>query len=951
MNPHFSLLAWRNHQAAGTRPGQRRLAQVSNLLNRRLPVGGALHQRALPADSKPAVGSLAPAHSGLRALSSRRSGSRAVTSSDAAGLASLLGWRSRLEAGFCRRQGLTAVLVACLLLPGLVLAQSQFRFDRRGNLLEQSGEIATAPQILAQPQSQVVAPGALASFLVVAANTRGLSYQWQFNGTNLAGATGDALLLTNVGFADAGEYSVVLTNPSGSVTSAPATLMLETDGDGLPDAWELTYFGNLNQLPTGDFDGDGISNLDEYLDGTNPADPDSARYPLAVFAHGGQVSVSPNRFSFMKGEVATLTATAAASGAFHAWIGDTNSTANPLSLVMDGPKSLTAIFAHPGAYAITWTNQTNGNWHDASNWEPNVVPAPNDSVLVVSNVTITIDQPAVCGSLTLGSSTSAPWITGSGTLTLTKSSTWHSGNMEGPGTTIVPGGVTLIIANPAAVYLSGRTLDNAGTVVWTGNTIQLSASALITNRAGAVFEARNAAPFGYASGAPRFDNAGIFRKTAAGTTAFNGGGVAFRNYGRVEVAAGTLFLAGGGVNEGTLTVAAPATLELGSDTFTASPASSITGAGQLRVSAGTHTLAGLVNLSGNHTFSGGIANLTGQYICTNNTLTISGGTANCNGTDVVTPAVLNLSGGALGGSSLVMPLGAMTWSGGSQSGSGRTVIPAEVTLTVANPAAVYLSGRTLDNAGTVVWTGNTIQLSASALITNRAGAVFEARNAAPFGYASGAPRFDNAGTFRKTAAGTTAFNGGGVAFRNYGTLEILAGIVSAAGGYTTVPNARLHCALGGTTPGTGHGQLQVSGTVTLNGTLSVDLNPGYLPAVGDTFTLLTAGTRSGTFAAFTYPSNLVTMQLSNTANSVLVRVTEVLAVPPPVLLAPELLGAQVRLTWTAVSNRTYQVEFNPDLNPTNWTPLPGDFLVVSNTASVLDSLTISNRFYRVRVLP
>lgn len=714
MNPHFSLLAWRNHQAAGTRPGQRRLAQVSNLLNRRLPVGGALHQRALPADSKPAVGSLAPAHSGLRALSSRRSGSRAVTSSDAAGLASLLGWRSRLEAGLCRRQGLTAVLVACLLLPGLVLAQSQFRFDRRGNLLEQSGEIATAPQILAQPQSQVVAPGALASFLVVAANTRGLSYQWQFNGTNLAGATGDALLLTNVGFADAGEYSVVLTNPSGSVTSAPATLMLETDGDGLPDAWEETYFGNLNQLPTGDFDGDGISNLDEYLDGTNPADPDSARYPLAVFAHGGQVSVSPNRFSFMKGEVATLTATAAASGAFHAWIGDTNSTANPLSLVMDGPKSLTAIFAHPGAYAITWTNQTNGNWHDASNWEPNVVPAPNDSVLVVSNVTITIDQPAVCGSLTLGSSTSAPWITGSGTLTLTKSSTWHSGNMEGPGTTIVPGGVTLIIANPAAVYLSGRTLDNAGTVVWTGNTIQLSASALITNRAGAVFEARNAAPFGYASGAPRFDNAG---------------------------------------------------------------------------------------------------------------------------------------------------------------------------------------------------------------------------------------------TFRKTAAGTTAFNGGGVAFRNYGTLEILAGIVSAAGGYTTVPNARLHCALGGTTPGTGHGQLQVSGTVTLNGTLSVDLNPGYLPAVGDTFTLLTAGTRSGTFAAFTYPSNLVTMQLSNTANSVLVRVTEVLAVPPPVLLAPELLGAQVRLTWTAVSNRTYQVEFNPDLNPTNWTPLLGDFLVVSNTARALDSLTISNRFYRVRVLP
>jgi hypothetical protein len=488
-------------------------------------------------------------------------------------------------------------------------------------------------------------------------------------------------------------------------------------------------------------------------------------------------------------------------------------------------------------------------------------------------------------------------------------------------------------------------------VVWTGNTIQLSGSALITNRAGAVFEARNAALFGYASGAPRFDNAGTFRKTAAGTTTFSGGGVAFHNYGTVEVAAGTLRLVGGGVNEGSVTVAAPATLELGSDTFTASPASSITGAGQLHVSAGTHTLAGLVHLSGNHTFSGGTTHLTGSYICTNNTLTISRGTANCNGTPAVTPAVFNQSGGALGGSTLVMPLSAMSWSGGTQSGSGRTLIPANVTLTIANPAGVFLSGRTLENAGTVVWTGNTIQLSGSALITNRAGALFEARNAALFGFGSGTPRFDNAGTFRKTAPGTTTFSGGGVALRNYGTLEILAGIVSAAGGYTTVPNARLHCALGGTTPGTGHGQLQVSGTVTLNGTLSVDLNPGYLPAVGDTFTLLTAGTRNGAFAAFTYPSSLVTMQLSNTVNSVLVRVTEGTAEPPPVLLAPEVLGIQLRLIWTIVSNRTYQVEFTPDLSPTNWTPLPGDFLVVSNTASVLDGLTTSNRFYRVRVLP
>jgi hypothetical protein len=42
------------------------------------------------------------------------------------------------------------------------------------------------------------------------------------------------------------------------------------DGDGLPDVWELRYFGNLLQGATGDFDGDGLSNLQEYQLGTSP---------------------------------------------------------------------------------------------------------------------------------------------------------------------------------------------------------------------------------------------------------------------------------------------------------------------------------------------------------------------------------------------------------------------------------------------------------------------------------------------------------------------------------------------------------------------------------------------------------------------------------------------------------------------------------------------------------
>ncbi len=44
----------------------------------------------------------------------------------------------------------------------------------------------------------------------------------------------------------------------------------DTDNDELPDAWEMAYFGNLNQTGDMDYDGDGESNLDEYIkDGVN----------------------------------------------------------------------------------------------------------------------------------------------------------------------------------------------------------------------------------------------------------------------------------------------------------------------------------------------------------------------------------------------------------------------------------------------------------------------------------------------------------------------------------------------------------------------------------------------------------------------------------------------------------------------------------------------------------
>ncbi|MFH1038402.1 MAG: C25 family cysteine peptidase [PVC group bacterium] len=49
-------------------------------------------------------------------------------------------------------------------------------------------------------------------------------------------------------------------------------LFTDTDGDGLPDDWELHYLGGTGQEPWEDYDGDGWTNVEEYENGTDPGD-------------------------------------------------------------------------------------------------------------------------------------------------------------------------------------------------------------------------------------------------------------------------------------------------------------------------------------------------------------------------------------------------------------------------------------------------------------------------------------------------------------------------------------------------------------------------------------------------------------------------------------------------------------------------------------------------------
>ncbi len=80
------------------------------------------------------------------------------------------------------------------------------------------------PIIGIQPTNQRVMIGGSVSFIVSVGGTAPFVYHWRFNGTNILGATNIAYTIPAVVATNTGNYSVVITNSAGSVTSSNAFL-------------------------------------------------------------------------------------------------------------------------------------------------------------------------------------------------------------------------------------------------------------------------------------------------------------------------------------------------------------------------------------------------------------------------------------------------------------------------------------------------------------------------------------------------------------------------------------------------------------------------------------------------------------------------------------------------------------------------------------------------------
>ena len=189
----------------------------------------------------------------------------------------------------------------------------------------------------------------------------------------------------------------------------------------------------------------------------------------------------------------------------------------------------------------------------------------------------------------------------------------------------------------------------------------------------------------------------------------------------------------------------------------------------------------------------------------------------------------------------------LNWTGGEVDG-GLTVAPGGA-LNITNNTTYYIQGS-LTNNGTVNWSAGSIYgygpPSYTGLIYNAG--LWNAEFDGSLNLASGTPAFINAGTFRKSG-------GTGITYiywnftNRFGILDAQTNTLSLAGNYD-LTGGTLNFGL--TSP-TNYGTINLAGAAPLTGTVSANLNNGYIPIAGNSFTNLYYGSFTGEFTNTVLP--------------------------------------------------------------------------------------------------
>ena len=206
---------------------------------------------------------------------------------------------------------------------------------------------AIPPSITTQPLSQTVTPGQTATFSVAGTGTAPMSYQWQKNGAAISGATSSTYQTPAATVSDNGsQFTVVLSNSAGSVTSSSGTLTVNTGTLLLAANPTQVSFGSVN------VSSNNVQNVMVTNSGSSNITISSVVVSGAGFNAGGGIAgliLSP-------GQAAPLSVTfapAAAGSASGSVTLKSNATNSPITIALTG----TGV-AQAHSVDLSWTPST-----------------------------------------------------------------------------------------------------------------------------------------------------------------------------------------------------------------------------------------------------------------------------------------------------------------------------------------------------------------------------------------------------------------------------------------------------------------------------------------------------------------------------------------------------------------------------------------------------------------
>lgn len=463
---------------------------------------------------------------------------------------------------------------------------------------------------------------------------------------------------------------------------------------------------------------------------------------------------------------------------------------------------------YAGAYNITGGTRVSGGSANFSG------PVTSVGALAVSGGTATFAGGTPINAVS--AVVSGGSLGGSDTITVAGPFNWSGGALAGSGVFNANGPLTMNTGNRSLT--SRLNVNNATT--WSAGSINSGQSAQLSIDSLAVFDNTFDGRYQFSlGGSSVITNRGTFRKSGGVGTSNTSIDPVFNNAptAAVDVTSGTLSLNGGGNSGGTFTVAANSTLQFGGGTHLLDAASTISGAGTNRISAGSVVLGGAVSVTGGITVSGGAANFTGP-VTGGVPLFVSSGQANFNGTAGINFAAATLSGGSIGGTNDLTLSGPFNWTGGTLGGSGNVLASGGATF--ANNSHTF-SGRklTIPAGRLATWTSGNFNADQGATL-EIAGTWEMNFDGQYFSGFNGSAVITNTGTIRKSGGnGSTAI---GVTLNNNGALEVNSGRVDLSGGgsgigsFTAAATKTLGFASGSYDLGAGS-SIGGSGTVSFEG--------------------------------------------------------------------------------------------------------------------------------------